>query len=352
MVRQVRHCTDYASVRHQVSDVRRLHVSHFHFALNWSSVTPTGSVSEANTTLLGYYRCFVSELSRANITPVVTLWHHTQGRSSIPAPLEAGGWQSKATVRAFADYARLCYRWLGSHVKMWITLAEPNEETLGYEAGHHLLLAHALAWRAYDTEFRAAHGGSVSLVLHMDWVEPAVSFNRQDAETVDRVLAFRVGWFAEPIFGGGDYPELMRTWLQHRNSLDLFNFQLPTFTEEEKQLVRGTYDFFAISHFTTITVLHSQENIYKPNPALEVQFINDATWVGAPDNCVVPFGIRKALKWVHAHYKDVPIYVMANGVKVDPSQFKDNLRVYYLYNYINEALKGKSLSDCWGCKLT
>lgn len=32
---------------------------------------------------------------------------------------------------------------------------------------------------------------------------------------------------------------------------------------------------------------------------------------------------------------------MANGVQEDPARFKDSLRVYYLYNYINEALKGE-----------
>lgn len=42
------------------------------------------------------------------------------------------------------------------------------------------------------------------------------------------------------------------------------------------------------------------------------------------------------------HYCDVPVYVMANGVQEDPARFKDSLRVYYLYNYINEALKGET----------
>ena len=45
---------------------------------------------------------------------------------------------------------------------------------------------------------------------------------------------------------------------------------------------------------------------------------------------------------VKQHYSDVPIYVMANGVQEDPARFKDSLRVYYLYNYINEALKGEA----------
>ena len=61
-------------------------------------------------------------------------------------------------------------------------------------------------------------------------------------------------------------------------------------------------------------------------------------------------GIRTELKTdaalllckVREHYCDVPVYVMANGVQEDPAHFKDSLRVYYLYNYINEALKGEA----------
>lgn len=47
---------------------------------------------------------------------------------------------------------------------------------------------------------------------------------------------------------------------------------------------------------------------------------------------------------VKEHYSDVPVYVMANGVQEDPARFKDSLRVYYLYNYINEALKGATVA--------
>lgn len=59
----------------------------------------------------------------------------------------------------------------------------------------------------------------VSLVLHMDWVEPAFSFSREDVEPAKRVLDFSVGWFAEPIFGSGDYPLGMRNWLRQLNSV-------------------------------------------------------------------------------------------------------------------------------------
>lgn len=68
----------------------------------------------------------------------------------------------RKTPEAFADYARLCYRELGAHVKMWITLNEPNDEMVSYQEGHQMLRAHALAWHAYDDEFRHTQGGQVS----------------------------------------------------------------------------------------------------------------------------------------------------------------------------------------------
>lgn len=346
-VHRRRHCADFAAIRQQVSAIQHMHVSHFHFSLNWSSIVPTGHVSEANNTLLSYYLCFVSELRRANISPVVTLWHHTGKLSSLPVSLESNrGWQSEETVQAFAAYARLCFQSLGDHVKLWITLNEPNDEDLGYAVGHQLIRAHALAWRVYDREFRQSQGGKVSLVLHMDWVEPAFSFNREDMAPAKRVLDLRVGWFAEPIFGNGDYPPVMRQWLHQRNSIDLFNFHLPTFSEEDRQLVKGTYDFFALSHFTTSMVYNEVEDKYLFKDTLEVQLISDVTWIMSPrrNSPVVPWGLRKALNWVASHYNGVPIYVMANGVQEDIARFKDSLRVYYLYNYINEALKGKIIN--------
>ncbi|XP_069576372.1 klotho isoform X1 [Brachyistius frenatus] len=337
-LRQTTHCADYATVRQQVDEIKKVGVNHFHFSLNWSALVPTGDVAHPNTTLLGYYRCFTRQLLQADVTPVVTLWHHTRQRSSLPAPLDTDNkWLNRETPEAFADYARLCYRELGAQVKIWITLNEPNDEMVSYQEGHHMLQAHALAWHAYDDEFRQAQGGQVSLALHMDWVEPAFSFSREDVEPAKRVLDFCVGWFAEPIFGSGDYPLGMRSWLRQLNSLEL-----PVFNEEDRLLVKGTYDFFAISHFSTKLVTHAKEDSYTYTAMLEVQHMIDTTWIMSP-RPVVPWGLRKALNWVKEHYSDVPVYVMANGVQEDPARFTDSLRVYYLYNYINEALKAYTL---------
>lgn len=72
----------------QVDEIRGVGVNHFHFSLNWSALVPTGDVTRPNATLLGYYRCFTRQLLQANVTPIVTLWHHTRQRSSLPGSLD------------------------------------------------------------------------------------------------------------------------------------------------------------------------------------------------------------------------------------------------------------------------
>lgn len=42
--------------------------------------------------------------------------------------------------------------------------------------------------------------------------------------------------------------------------------RLPVFKKDDRQLVKGTYDFFAISHFSTKLVTHAKEDSYDLTP--------------------------------------------------------------------------------------
>lgn len=84
-----------------MDEIWQVGVNHFHFSLNWSALVPTGDVAHPNTTLLGYYRCFTRQLLQANVTPVVTLWHHTHQRSSLPAPLDSNNkWLNRSDTQS------------------------------------------------------------------------------------------------------------------------------------------------------------------------------------------------------------------------------------------------------------
>ncbi|KAM9319853.1 klotho [Gastrophryne carolinensis] len=333
------HCADYASVRLQIAMLRSTHISHFYFSLEWALIISRENISHINHTLLHYYRCFLNELVRANITPVVALWQPLAKHQGIPLALyKMGGWENFATVQAFVDYAELCFKELGKFVNIWITMHEPPVRNLTLKAGHNLLKAHALTWHLYDQEFRKTQKGRISLALHTDWKEPASPFSKNDNTTSDRFLEFEIGWLADPIFLSGDYPKVMREWYNLRNNHDVFDFHLPMFTKDERSLIQGTFDFFGLTHYTTELVHWEVEDLAQYDHGLEIQFISDSTFLhSARQNAVVPWGLRKILNWVKLKYGDIPIYILANGI--DDGHLEDKLRVYYMRNYINEALK-------------
>uniref|UniRef100_A0A2K5P4S3 Klotho n=1 Tax=Cercocebus atys TaxID=9531 RepID=A0A2K5P4S3_CERAT len=334
------YCVDFAAIQPQITLLQEMHVTHFRFSLDWALILPLGNQSQVNHTILQYYRCMVSELVRVNITPVVALWQPVAPNQGLPRLLaRQGAWENPYTALAFAEYARLCFQELGHHVKLWITMNEPYTRNMTYSAGHNLLKAHALAWHVYNEKFRHAQNGKISIALQADWIEPACPFSQKDKEVAERVLEFDIGWLAEPIFGSGDYPWVMRDWLNQRN-----NFHLPYITEDEKKLIQGTFDFLALSHYTTILVDSEKEDPIKYNDYLEVQEMTDITWLNSPSQvAVVPWGLRKVLNWLKFKYGDLPMYIISNGIDDGLHAEDDQLRVYYMQNYINEALKAHIL---------
>ena len=55
-------------------------------------------------------------------------------------------------------------------------------------------------------------------------------------------MTFKLGWFANPIFGNGDYPELMKTTVAEKSRLqNMSESRLPEFTTEEKTFNKGEY---------------------------------------------------------------------------------------------------------------
>ena len=52
--------------------------------------------------------------------------------------------------------------------------------------------------------------GAVGITLNCDWFEPYDSTDESHVEAALTKLQFFVGWFANPIYVNGKYPEIMR----------------------------------------------------------------------------------------------------------------------------------------------
>jgi beta-glucosidase/6-phospho-beta-glucosidase/beta-galactosidase len=71
---------------------------------------------------------------------------------------------------------------------------------------------------------------------------PAIAvLNPPDKAAAERMMLFKWGWFTDPLVWG-DYPEAMK---QH------FGDTLPSFTAQEKQLLKGSADFVGVNTYTS-----------------------------------------------------------------------------------------------------
>ena len=60
--------------------------------------------------------------------------------------------------------------------------------------------------------------GRVGITLNVNWDEPENS-DAANQEAADRNMQFSVGWFANPIFGDGNYPRVMIDQVGHNEML-------------------------------------------------------------------------------------------------------------------------------------
>lgn len=146
----------------------------YRFSISWSRIIPEG-VGPVNEAGVEHYRRVIEACRRHGVEPVLTLYHY-----DLPQALfAAGGWENRATVGAFAAYAEVCYEAFGDLVDTWLTINEPNYETLcsylignyppnvsdlgrRWHAMYNLLLASATAISAFRAAGRAGRIGLAS----------------------------------------------------------------------------------------------------------------------------------------------------------------------------------------------
>ncbi|NWS95750.1 LPH hydrolase, partial [Mionectes macconnelli] len=355
-------CDSYYKTSYDVFLLRGLHPQLYKFSVSWPRIFPAGTNETINSKGVGYYDQLIDQLLDSHIEPMVTLFHW-----DLPQALQdLGGWQNDSVIDAFVSYADFCFSTFGDRVKHWITFHEPwvisyagygtgehppgitDPGVASYKVAHTILKAHAKVWHLYNDKYRSQQLGKVGLVLNSDWAEPKTPSSSEDVRASERYLQFMLGWFAHPIFVSGDYPEILKAQLQAVNQhCPTTVAQLPVFTEEEKSWLKGTADFFGLSHYTSRLVSAGTAGTCTPgyesigNFSLHV----DPSWPQAASSWVrvVPWGLRRLLKFVSQEYTGtkIPIYIAGNGVPTGDTGdlVNDTLRVDYFRRYINEALK-------------
>jgi len=216
-----------------------------------------------------------------------------------------------------------------------------NTNTEPYIAAHNMLLAHAKAVNVYRTKYQATQKGVIGIVLDSSWAEP-FSNSTEDLAASDRAMEFFAGWFADPVFKG-DYPASMKQYAGSR---------LPTFTDAEKALLKGSADIYALNHYTSRYAQNDPNPPTNPGgPDADDHVLltteRDGKLIGpqadSPWLYVVPYGIRKNLFWLQERYGNLEFWITENGVDVPgedaiplPQVLHDVFRVLYYHEYLHE----------------
>jgi beta-glucosidase len=127
----------------------------------------------------------------------------------------------------------------------------------------------------------------------------AVAWNTSDPadqEAANRQLAFQFGWFMDPVVFGYYPPEMVKYVSGNR---------LPSFTPEQVALVKGSFDYIGLNHYTSsytratdkpgndwFTDTHNEQ--LKTNASGHyIGPLAQSTWLN-----VYPPGVRGVLNWV------------------------------------------------------
>ena len=348
-------CDHYHRFKEDIQLMKNMGVKAYRFSIAWARIMPTGkdTINEAG---IQFYNELIDALLAAGITPWVTLYHWDL---PLALQLEDDGWLGTSISDHFEAYAKLCFERFGDRVKNWITLNEPwVVAILGYGQGvfapgristsepylaaHNLILAHAKAVQLYRKDF-GHQNGQIGITNNCDWREPLTD-KPEDIAAAERALEFFLAWFADPIYKG-DYPKVMKERLGER---------LPKFSEQEKEMIKGTSDFFGLNHYTTMYAAHDdgtikERSVYGNGGISEDQEVDlslDPEWKLTLMNwAVVPWGCRKLLEWIDKRYDSPNIYITENGCaypdELINGEVNDQERLDFYKGYLeacNEAI--------------
>jgi len=219
-------------------------------SLSWPRLMPLNEATgehEWSAEGQQFYDDVLDKMIALNIKPVVALFHW-----DLPNDLS---FLQESVVDKFATYAEQAFDHFATKITDWVTFNEPTSIcSLGYSigafapghqsttdhlvCGKNLLMAHARAVEIFRGKSFA--DSQIGIVLDYKWTYPVDDTNQHDKDMAQWDRDNVIGFWADPIFGDGDFPQSLK---------DFFGSALPTLTEEEKTLLQGSADFYGANTY-------------------------------------------------------------------------------------------------------
>ncbi|KAJ3320026.1 hypothetical protein HDV06_005760 [Boothiomyces sp. JEL0866] len=341
----------YHKMREDVSILSSLGATAYRFSISWPRLLPdcTGKVNENG---IQFYSDLLDELSKHNITPVLTMFHWDTPQACHD---KYHSWNDYQIVQDFTFYADVIFHYFSDRVQYYLTLNEPAAEC-GYGFGMD-------KWApgfngGEEAKYKCIH---LSNLVHGSVVKLAKSKYRKDLyfgmplpitfgvpmtdseldiQAADKFMFHQSDLHWGPLVNG-DYSQTTR-------KDTYFGKYLLHFNESERMLVKDTLDFVAINYYTSAYVYHDSNGQYGSTTTKNGVLIGpvpQSSW----QNIYYP-GIRGMSNWVYKTY-NMTVMISECGVAVPGEQtlplsklIRDEYRVEF-YTGILKSLSEAVLID-------
>jgi beta-glucosidase len=335
----------YHRYKEDVQLIKELGAKAYRFSIAWPRVFPEGT-GAPNPKGLDFYQRLVDELLANGIEPFATLYHW-----DLPQALQDryGGWRSRDTSRAFADYAGYVAERISDRVNNIFTINEcarlvQSGFGMGFDAPgltlpqkeinqvrHHVALGHGLAVQAIR-----AHGRSGTKVGPAENIEvciPAIETpaNIRAAEIATREL--NAGYLTAIL--EGKYTEAFLAYA---------GANAPTFTPEDLKAISSPIDFIGLNLYVPhhYVVAGENGNDFALLPFSATFPRMDSNWLR-----IGPEAMYWAPRHVAKLWNVKSIYITENGTSAadqpgEDGKIYDTDRIMYLRNYLTQLNRATS----------
>ena len=320
-----------------ISLMKEIGLKTFRFSVAWTRIFPRGT-GQPNQRGVGFYNRMVDALLAAGIQPFCTLFHW-----DLPQALQdKGGWESRDTAKAFADYAAATSGFLSDRVKHFMTMNEMRSFVeLGYSQGthapglqvdarrlaqlsHYVALAHGMAVQAIRSH--AKPGTKVGIADNVEAATPVID-THEHIEAARKAMREQNAMFLT-VVQEGRYTDLYLKGL---------GANAPKFTAEEMNIIKSPMDFVGLNIYqpTYVRADDSERGYAVINPPASYPHMY-SPWL-----FIGPEVLYWAPKLVSDIWKIKELYITENGAsssdKLAPDgHVYDSDRVMYLRNYLSQ----------------
>jgi len=324
--------------------MKALGVKAYRFSIAWPRVLPDGD-GQPNPKGFDFYNRLVDELLANDIQPFATLYHW-----DLPQSLQVrvGGWESRETSKAFAEYAGLVAKRLSDRVKHIFTINEFGAFVeLGYRVGihapglqlpagrfnqtrHHAVLGHGLAVQAIRAN--AAANTKVGLAENMTICVPVIESKEHVGAAVRATREVNAPYMT--VIQEGKYTD---AYLANAGAA------APKFTPEDLTAISSPLDFVGINIYTPMYVRADSNPLgyaTVPHPGSFPHMASPWLFIGP-----------EALYWGPRHLANIwgtkEIYITENGcsssdIPAGDGRVYDTDRIMYLRNYLTQLQRATS----------